>query len=80
MENVWEYRDGASWDNGVAQRRVDAPYRLRRDRPRVAVLTDGGVASSGEATVIAFRGRPDSRSFGAPTCGVSTAIENYAMS
>jgi carboxyl-terminal processing protease len=58
VENAWEYRDGASWDNGVAQQRVDAPYRLRRDRPRVAVLTDGGVASSGEATVIAFRGAP----------------------
>ena len=80
VENVWEYRDGASWDSGVAQQRVDAPYRLRRSRPRVAVLTDGGVASSGEATVIAFRGRPDTRSFGTPTCGVSTSIENYAMS
>jgi carboxyl-terminal processing protease len=80
VENPWEYRDGASWDTGVAQQRVDAPYRLRRERPRVAVLTDGGVASSGEATVIAFRARPDTRSFGTPTCGLSTAIENYAMS
>ena len=44
------------------------------------MLTDGGIASSGEATVIAFRGRPNSRSFGMPTCGLSTAIENYAMS
>jgi carboxyl-terminal processing protease len=79
-ESPWEYRDGAAWDTGVAQERVDAPYRLRRERPRVAVLTDGGIASSGEATVIAFRGRPDTRSFGTPTCGLSTAIENYAMS
>jgi carboxyl-terminal processing protease len=79
VESAWEYRNGASWESGVAQQRVDAPYRLRRDRPRVAVLTDGGVASSGEATVIAFRGRPNTRSFGAPTCGLSTAIENYAM-
>jgi C-terminal processing protease CtpA/Prc len=79
-ESMWEYRDGASWDNGVVQQRVDAPYRLRRDRPRVAVLTDAAIASSGEATVIAFRGRPDTRSFGTPTCGLSTAIENYAMS
>ena len=31
VENVWEYRDGASWDSGVAQQRVDAPYRLRRE-------------------------------------------------
>jgi carboxyl-terminal processing protease len=80
VESIWEYRDGASWDSGVVQQRVDAPYRLRRDRPRVAVLTDNAIASSGEATVIAFKGRPDTRSFGAPTCGLSTAVENYAMS
>jgi len=79
-ESMWEYRDGASWDDGVVQQRVEAPYRLLRDRPRVAVLTDAAIASSGEATVIAFRGRPDARSFGTPTCGLSTAIENYAMS
>ena len=46
------------------QQRVDGPYRLRRDRPQVAVLTDNGIASSGEATLIAFRERPDTRSFG----------------
>jgi C-terminal processing protease CtpA/Prc len=79
MENVLEYRDGASWDNGVIQQRVDAPYRLRR-LPRVAVLTDNATASSGEATAIAFRGRPNTRSFGISTCGLSTAVENYPMS
>ena len=62
------------------QQRVDAPYRLRRDRPRVAVLTDNGIASSGEATVIAFRRRPDTRSFGTPTCGLSTANRAFTMS
>jgi hypothetical protein len=79
-ENVWEYRDGASWDNGVVQQRVSLPYRLRRPRPRVAVLTDGAVASSGEAVAIAFRGRPDTRAFGTSTCGFSTAVEQYPMS
>jgi len=79
-ESAWEYRDGASWDNGVVQQRVDAPYRLKRAGPRVAVLTDAGTVSSGEATVIAFKGRRDTRSFGVPTCGLSTAIENYPMS
>jgi len=80
VESRWEYRDGASWQAGVVQQRIDAPYRLRRDRPRVAVLTDNRVASSGEATVIAFRGRPDTRSFGAATCGLSTANRGFPMS
>jgi carboxyl-terminal processing protease len=79
-ETAWEYRDGAAWEGSVANQRVAAPYRLRRDRPRVAVLTDNGIASSGEAVVIAFKGRPDTRSFGDRTCGLSTANAPYPMS
>lgn len=77
---AWEYRDGASWEGGELAQRVDAPYRLRRQSPKVAVLFDRATASSGEAVVIAFRGRPDTRSFGTATCGLSTANELYPMS
>ena len=77
---VWEYRDGASWEGGDLAQRVDTPYRLRRQSPKVAVLFDRATASSGEAVVIAFRGRPDTRSFGTATCGLSTANELYTMS
>jgi carboxyl-terminal processing protease len=80
VETAWEYRDGAAWEGGVANQRVAGPYRLRRERPRVAVLTDNGVASSGEAVVLSFMGRPDTRSFGDRTCGLSTANELYPMS
>jgi len=48
-------------------------YALKRTGAPVAVLTGPRTASSGEATVVAFRGRPDTRSFGEPTRGVSTA-------
>jgi C-terminal processing protease CtpA/Prc len=80
QEVAWHYRDGASWEGASLAQRVSAPYTLRQARSRVAVLTDAGTASSGEATVIAFRGRLETRSFGTPTCGLSTAIENYALS
>ncbi|MFI5179822.1 MAG: S41 family peptidase [Thermoanaerobaculia bacterium] len=40
---------------------------------RVAVLTGPLTASSGEAVTVCFRGRPDTRSFGEPTAGLSTA-------
>jgi carboxyl-terminal processing protease len=79
-ETPWEYRDGAALEGGVANQRVAAPYRLKRDRPRVAVLIDNGVASSGEAVVVSFRARPDTRSFGDRTCGLSTANAPYPMS
>ena len=78
-ETPWEYRDGASFSAASPHAR-DAPYRLRAERPRVAVLSDDGIASSGEATLIAFRLRPDTRSFGDATCGLSTANATYPLS
>jgi len=80
VEVAWEYRNGASWSGGYVAQQVDSAYRLRREWPRVAVLTDRGVASSGEAAVVAFRGRPDTRSFGEPTCGLSTANRSFSLS
>lgn len=60
--------------------RVDKPYRLRHDAPKVAVLIDNGTASSGEAVLIAFQRRPDTRTFGNATCGLSTANQEYMLS
>jgi carboxyl-terminal processing protease len=75
----WGYTDGKAWlgENTVAQ--ADRPYTLRAPNPRVAVLTDSGVASSGEAIAIGFRGRPNTRSFGTPTCGLSTAVQQFPL-
>jgi C-terminal processing protease CtpA/Prc len=44
------------------------------------VLYDGGTASSGEATAISFRGRANTRSFGSPTGGRSTANSTFTLS
>jgi hypothetical protein len=75
----WGYRDGESFLGSTVVQRVDAPYRLHRERPRVAVLTDNLVGSSGEAMVVAFRRRPDTRSFGTATCGLSTANRPFPL-
>ncbi len=48
-------------------------YQLKHTAAPVAVLTGQHTASAGEATALAFRGRPQTRSFGEPTRGVSTA-------
>lgn len=50
--------------------------RSASSSPRVAVLT----AISGEAVAIAFRGRADTRSFGTPTCGLSTSNHTDRLS
>jgi carboxyl-terminal processing protease len=54
VHSVWEYLEGASRSNGAVIQRATSPYRLLREAPRVAVLTDGLIASSGEAVAIAF--------------------------
>ena len=64
-----EYRNGAATSFGETFASVTAPHTLARQHPKVAVLTDGFVASAGEAIVVFFKGRPGSRSFGTPTCG-----------
>jgi C-terminal processing protease CtpA/Prc len=70
----WAYRDGAVWLDGravVGSRNTQ--YALHHPGAPVAVLFGPRTASSGEASVLAFRGRAASRSFGQPTAGYSTA-------
>ena len=79
-ETLWEYRNGASTSGGTVITSVSPPYVLKKQQPRVAVLSDNRIASSGEATLIAFRQRPNTRSFGQPTCGLSTANSTFTLS
>jgi len=46
----------------------------------IAVLTSATTCSSGEAVVVAFRGLPNSRQFGEPTFGLSTANGGFGLS
>ena len=77
---AWEYRNGTSISSGFRVIQALNPYQLINPKPRVAVLLDNGVASSGEAVAIAFVGRENTRSFGSPTCGLSTANAGYTLS
>jgi carboxyl-terminal processing protease len=78
----WGYTNGRAWlaTPGQDLAFLDAPYKLRVPGPRVAVLTNIGVATTGEVLAVAFRGRPNTRSFGTPTCGLSTAVAQVSLS
>jgi carboxyl-terminal processing protease len=43
-------------------------------------LTDNATGSSGEAITIAFKNRPNTKSLGLPTCGLSTANQGFTLS
>lgn len=79
-EDWYGYNSGNSQDNGTTINVVPFPYKLINQSPKVAVLTDAGTASSGEAITIAFINRPNTRSFGSATCGLSTANSGYPLS
>ena len=64
----WGYGRNGSYAGSTVQQSVTDPYTPLVPNPRVAVLTDKAVASSGEAIAVAFRARPSTRSFGTDTC------------
>lgn len=74
---VLSYRAGRLLTDGVAgadgDGLLDGPaYQLTPAAPPVAVLVGGATASAGEIVLIAFIGRPNTRSFGEPTVGFTT--------
>jgi len=83
---TWVYQNGEALQESGRQTflapgaQVADPYHLKRPWPPVAVLTSPLTASAGEAVVVAFRGRPNTRSFGEPTAGIPTANGSKVMS
>jgi carboxyl-terminal processing protease len=83
--STWFYREGRTGfrkPDGSEEivARIQGPiHSIRRAYP-VAVLIDGGTASSGEAIAVAFRGRPQCRFFGSHTLGVSSINQGFLLS
>mgnify|MGYP006270923759 CR=1 FL=1 len=78
-ESEWGYASGNAYLDGNIIIRTSDPYTPLRSDYKVAVLLDEVVASSGEAIAIAFIGRPNTRSFGTPTCGQSTSNQGFNL-
>ena len=78
-KQTWSYVNGASILDQTAITTVSNPYELINPNPKVAVLLNNAVASSGEAIAIAFIGRDNTQSFGSATCGVSTANARFSL-
>ena len=77
----WFYVDGQAKMGDAVQTEVEGPaYVLAEPLPRVAVLIGPSTISSGEALAIAFRGRPNTRSFGHLTAGLSTGTGEFVLS
>ncbi|WP_158500561.1 S41 family peptidase [Spirosoma radiotolerans] len=78
--STWSYRLGVAQLNQTPEVKVNSPYQLYKPNPKVALLTNRSTASAGEAIAIAFKTRDQTRSFGTPTCGVSTGNIDIPLS
>lgn len=76
----WGYDGGAAFLEGNDVQATTIAYTLLSPSPPAAVLLDRAVASSGEAVAVAFKKRPNTRFFGASTCGLSTGVAGYPLS
>jgi C-terminal processing protease CtpA/Prc len=74
---VW-YRDGQAGFGDYTQLRLRSPYAAAAGVP-VAVLLGPATASSAEVLAVAFRSRAATRSFGAPTRGLSAGNRTFAL-
>ena len=75
------YEDGRILDDGdeVSDYLGHETYDLQRPNPPVAVLIGPVTTSSGEVTALAFVGRNQTRFFGEPTGGYTTANLGYLL-
>lgn len=76
----WTYIAGQAKLDNTSQFTVTNPYSSPFPSPKIALLTDCQTGSSGEAVIVAFRGRPNTRSFGTPSFGVSTGNQTFPLS
>ncbi|UOY07309.1 S41 family peptidase [Muricauda sp. SCSIO 64092] len=77
---VWSFSDGVAILDSRPLVRVSENYELLNPNPKVAVLLNKAVISSGEAIAISFIGRENTMSFGSETCGLSTANSGFTLS
>ncbi len=80
----WRYRNGHAWSGSAEIAEGGAgslpAYRVHEPLAPVALLIGRTTASSGEATLLAFLGRPNVRSFGDTTAGYNSVNNGYKLS
>ncbi len=77
----WSYKDGKGLIGDIVVSEVlGQPYMLSQADQPVAVLFGRETMSSGEIIAISFIGRPNARSFGSESAGLSTSNQGYPLS
>jgi len=78
-QTPWSFSDGGAIIGSTTLVQVFDNYELVNPHPKVAVLLNRAVTSSGEAIAISFIGRENTRSFGTESCGLSTSNSGFSL-
>lgn len=75
----WRHRSGeiSIGTNPIIS--LDIPYIIKNTDKKIAVIIGKKTASSGEATLVAFLGMDNARSFGSETAGLSTGNQSFDL-
>ncbi|WP_235016310.1 S41 family peptidase [Aquimarina sp. AU474] len=76
---AWSYSNGSAMIDQNPIVSVPNPYNLVNANPKVAVLLNSAVVTSGEALAIAFIGRNNTKSFGSSTCGITASNSTFSL-
>lgn len=77
---AWYYSKGSSGSNNTVLCKVKHPYAIRQQDAKIMVLSGPNTASSGEMTLISFKGKAKATVIGAPSAGYSTGNAGHALS
>jgi len=75
----WSYQQGEVKAGNEVVLKVSNPYQVNDKHVPIAILVSERTASSGEAVLISFMGRANTRVIGTPTAGLSTANQNISL-
>ncbi|WP_158889951.1 S41 family peptidase [Amycolatopsis anabasis] len=78
-QTEWRLHGGVVSVEDTAQSPVAHEYRLAEPGAPIAVLIGEQTCSAGEATLIAFLGLPNVRTFGSPTAGLATGNAAFEL-
>ncbi len=78
-KTAWGTYDGQSFLNNQFMVGIEKSSVGDANMP-IAVLSSEQTASSGESLLVAFEDKPNIRSFGKPSCGMSTANRQFNLS
>ncbi len=79
-KHAWHYSQGISGNNGTTLCKVKQPYSIRQQNPKIIVLSGPHTASSGEMTLMSFKGKVNATIIGSPSAGYSTANAGHRLS